>query len=152
MWATARIMSRCDRKNSAKSWGVVRSYPPPVFLLPDPECRNCSIDPPDPLLPSRGRDSAWAHLAPALLPSPLRPLSGSAFSAIAPPAPPVLPSSRDALCSLDLVGFTLGSLFFPELLCFFEGRSPYPLIAPLSPQITGSLSPPVIGDRPCHPI
>jgi hypothetical protein len=74
------------------------------------------------------------------------------------PSFPVSFSSTSAITSFasrcigprDFVRFKLAPLRWEDLLCFFKGRSPYSLIAPLSALINGSLSPSVIGDRPSH--
>jgi len=51
------------------------------------------LGPPDPLLPSDGRDWGEAHLADALLRrSLLPPFSDPAFPSVFPPVPPALPS------------------------------------------------------------
>jgi hypothetical protein len=88
------------------------------------------------------------------LPGPLL-HSSSAFSAIAAHAPPVLPSFPDVLCCET-------SPALPALMsvyCSFENCYPFSrstsllstVIGPLSAQITDSLSPSVIRDRPSHP-
>src|SRR5262244_261276 len=94
--------------------------PPPACLPPDPECSNDSIGPPRStptvnrsrfgLSPSR----PCASLEPAAATFWFsffrnRPTSSASTSFVS--RCPVL---------LDLVRFAVGSLFFPELLCFFK--------------------------------
>src|SRR6266568_2290156 len=94
---------------------------PPPLLPADPKCSNGFIAPPNPLLPSDGRDWGQAHLADALLRrSLLPPFSDPAFPSAFPPVPPALPSYPVAPGPLPSSASMFGSLFFRELLCFFK--------------------------------
>src|SRR5580704_2004854 len=86
--------------------------PPPAFPPPVPKCNNGSLGRPDLRLPSDGRDWGEAHRADAFFRSTFS-CSFATSSAS---------TSFVSRCTgpRDFVRFDVGSLFFPELLCFFK--------------------------------
>src|ERR1700675_3859971 len=105
------------RRCAAASYATV---PPPAFPPPDPKCSSGSTGPPDPHPPSDDRD--WAKFtsqcsSPTLVTATF---FGSSFSFSFPTSSASTSFVSRCTGPRDFARFVVGSLFSPELLCFFK--------------------------------